>query len=143
MKAQPTSKTEVTALLSNLRKLFNQARELMREMGTAAGVEIEPVQQTQLADQTEGISGVLCAGVPGAGGNDAIFAIVLSVKARTRVESMWSEWGSAGTVSGTGTRSGSGSGSVSSVGTVVCPLLLRAEGGMKSGVRPEFDIGWN
>ena len=141
MKAQPTSKTEVTALLSNLRKLFNQARELMREMGTAAGVEIEPVQQTQLADQTEGISGVLCAGVPGAGGNDAIFAIVLSVKARTRVESMWSEWGSAGTVSGTGT--GSGSGSVSSVGTVVCPLLLRAEGGMKSGVRPEFDIGWN
>ena len=142
MKAQPTSKTEVTALLSNLRKLFNQARELMREMGTAAGVEIEPVQQTQLADQTEGISGVLCAGVPGAGGNDAIFAIVLSVKARTRVESMWSEWGT-GTVSGTGTGSGSGSGSVSSVGTVVCPLLLKAEGGMKSGVRPEFDIGWN
>ena len=141
MKAQPTSKTEVTALLSNLRKLFNQARELMREMGTAAGVEIEPVQQTQLADQTEGISGVLCAGVPGAGGNDAIFAIVLSVKARTRVESMWSEWGTAGTGSGTG--SGTGTGSVGGVGTVVCPLLLKAEGGMKSGVRPEFDIGWN
>ena len=123
----------------------------MREMGTAAGVEIEPVQQTQLADQTEGLSGVLCAGVPGAGGNDAIFAIVLSVKARTRVESMWSEWGTAGTGSGSGsgtgsvsgTGSGSGTGSVGGVGTVVCPLLLKAEGGMKSGVRPEFDIGWN
>ena len=106
-------------------------RELMRLMGAAAGVEIEPVQQTLLADKTEGLPGVLCAGVPGAGGNDAIFAIILSPKARSRVEDMWSQWSSEGT--GTGKEASS----------VVCPLLLKAEGGLKSGVRPEFDLEWD
>ena len=129
-----TEKTTVMGILSSLRRSFSRLRELMRLMGSEAGVEIEPAQQTILADRTEGMSGVLCAGVPGAGGNDAIFAIVLSSKARERVEEMWSQWGS-------GVESGPGS----SVGerTVVCPLLLTAEGGLKSGVRAEFDIKWD
>ena len=51
--------------------------------------------------------GVLCAGVPGAGGIDAIFSLTLSPIARLNVENMWSTWGS--------THS-----------TEVCPLLLHA-----------------
>ena len=126
---QKTETAGVIVTLSGLKKLFSKMRELMRLMGTAAGVEIEPIQQTLLADKTEGLPGVLCAGVPGAGGNDAIFAIILSPKARSRVEDMWSQWGSEG--KGTGT------------GSVVCPLLLKAEGGTRSGVRPEFDLEWD
>ena len=71
----------VLNLLITLRKLFSHMRKLMRQMGTEAGVEIEPPAQTILADQTEALNGVLSSGVPGAGGNDAIFAIVLSCSA--------------------------------------------------------------
>lgn len=102
----------------------------MRQMGSEAGVEIEPPSQTLLADKTETLPGVLCAGVPGAGGNDAIFAITLSSKARSGVEEMWSQWGS-------GPELGVGA------GCVVCPLLLNAEGGLNSGVRSELDIQWD
>lgn len=91
-------------------------------MGREAGVEIEPPSQTILADKTETLQGVLCAGVPGAGGHDAIFAIVLSFTARTQVEDMWSSWGSSG--------------------ADVCPLLLSAEGGLDGGVRVEEEMVW-
>jgi phosphomevalonate kinase len=97
-------------------------RELLRVMGKEAGVEIEPPTQTLLADKTETMQGVLCAGVPGAGGHDAIFAIVLSYSARSQVEDMWSAWGSDG--------------------TAVCPLLLNAEGGLDGGVRVEEEMHW-
>jgi phosphomevalonate kinase len=113
---------EVTNRLVILRKLFGRMRELLRVMGKEAGVEIEPPSQTLLADKTETMQGVLCAGVPGAGGHDAIFAIVLSYSARSQVEDMWSGWGSDG--------------------TAVCPLLLSAEGGLDGGVRVEEEMAW-
>ena len=115
----------VLHLLITLRKLFGDMRELLRRMGTEAGVEIEPPAQTILADQTETLNGVLSAGVPGAGGNDAIFAIVLSGTARSSVEDMWSDY--ATTLQG--------------ALTVVCPLMLCAESGLEGGVRLE-NMGW-
>jgi phosphomevalonate kinase len=102
-------------------------------MGDCAGVGIEPAEQTRLADATESLPGVLCSGVPGAGGVDAIFAIVLSATARSRVEQMWSQWGA-------GARSGSDS---TSSDSVVCPLMLHAEGGVLAGVRSEASITWD
>jgi phosphomevalonate kinase len=87
-------------------------------MGLAAGVAIEPEAQTELADATMEVTGVLCAGVPGAGaryrtgtvafecsimrrqafdtflagGVDAIFAISLSEASAEAVMDMWSLW---------------------------------------------------
>lgn len=52
-------------------------RSLLRCMGTEAGVGIEPAEQTALLDLVCRIPGVLMAGVPGAGGHDAIFLILL------------------------------------------------------------------
>jgi phosphomevalonate kinase len=46
-------------------------------MGEAAGVPIEPPEQTALADATLAVDGVVAAGVPGAGGHDALFAVIL------------------------------------------------------------------
>jgi len=127
--------------LLTLKANFKKARTLLKAMGDSAGVGIEPDNQTALADATENIAGVLCAGVPGAGGNDAVFAIIISSEARHRVEVMWSAW--------KGTHSSS---------SVVCPLMLRAESGHRSevhmqgaaietrgisGVRIESNILWD
>ena len=49
---------------------------MLKEMGNKAGVDIEPDQQTILADATSALPGVVSAGVPGAGGYDALYAIV-------------------------------------------------------------------
>ena len=54
-------------------------RSLLRAMGeaeAAGGQPVEPPEQTALADATAALQGVLAAGVPGAGGFDALFAIV-------------------------------------------------------------------
>ena len=75
-----------------LRHLFVQCRALLKSMGDEAGVPIEPNQQSALCDATMQLPGVLAAGVPGAGGFDAIFAIVMSDAARRRVEDMWLDW---------------------------------------------------
>ena len=40
-------------------------------------LQIEPESQTQLLDATMNMAGVLFAGVPGAGGFDAVFAVTL------------------------------------------------------------------
>lgn len=109
------SDDEIQLCLLEIRTLFKKARRLLKLMGEQAGVGIEPDSQTDLADATDSIPGVLCAGVPGAGGVDAIFCIVMSEKSRRDVESMWSTWEA----------------------TTVCPLLLSADFGVGSGVRIE------
>ncbi|CAN6313384.1 unnamed protein product [Urochloa humidicola] len=64
----------------------------MRQMGIAAGVPIEPESQTQLLDATMNMEGVLLAGVPGAGGFDAVFSVTLG-DASNAVASAWSSVG--------------------------------------------------
>ena len=46
-------------------------------MGEESGVPIEPQSQTELIDASLKVDGVLISGVPGAGGYDAIFCIVV------------------------------------------------------------------
>ncbi|KAF5175586.1 phosphomevalonate kinase-like, partial [Thalictrum thalictroides] len=64
----------------------------MRLMGKEAGVPIEPESQTQLLDVTMDMEGVLVAGVPGAGGFDAIFAVTLG-EFNKKVTQMWTSRG--------------------------------------------------
>jgi phosphomevalonate kinase len=45
-------------------------------MGKKADVPIEPPSQTELLDATQLVEGVLLAGVPGAGGYDAICCVI-------------------------------------------------------------------
>ena len=119
---------KIMEVLIEIRSLFKQARAQLKDMGDQAGVGIEPASQTNLVNATEEVPGVLCAGVPGAGGEDAVFALVLSAESRCDVEVMWSKWHT--------TEDGKKS------GAVVCPLLLHAETNKKvSGVRNE-SLGW-
>jgi phosphomevalonate kinase len=71
----------------------------MRDMGTRAGVPIEPREQTELIDACVAQAGVIAGGVPGAGGYDALWLLVcdpagLSADDHpvTRVESVWGSW---------------------------------------------------
>lgn len=86
------AQTELLQLMVRVRALFQAARASLKRMGELAGVGIEPPSQTELVDATIKLPGVLAAGVPGAGGNDAIFALVIGEEARQQVENLWSTW---------------------------------------------------
>ncbi|KAJ9537548.1 hypothetical protein OSB04_030281 [Centaurea solstitialis] len=68
---------EIVKALLGARDAILNIRCHMRLMGQAAGIPIEPESQTQLLDATMNMPGVLLAGVPGAGGFDAVFAVTL------------------------------------------------------------------
>lgn len=93
-------------------------------MGKESEVEIEPAIQTELADRTDELNGVIASLVPGAGGTDAIFSIVVSSAARKRVEALWGSWHE-------------------THGAHVSPLLLSAEKGFQTGTRLEPTIQWD
>lgn len=58
--------------LAHLEVLITQQRSLIREMGAASGVPIEPESQTALLDAGTAVHGVIGGCVPGAGGYDAV-----------------------------------------------------------------------
>lgn len=84
----PSEQAVVEALLS-ARNAMLDIRGHMRRMGEGAGVPIEPDSQTSLLDATMDIEGVLLAGIPGAGGFDAVFAITLG-DSSSKVAKAWS-----------------------------------------------------
>ena len=99
--------------LTALAFAFALSRRLLREMGEASGVGIEPPTQTRLLDATLRIPGVLAAGVPGAGGNDAVFAIVVAgCGCEDRVEDLWEAYTDGCSVTRLGVREGPGKGDV-------------------------------
>ncbi len=90
---------EVGAALSGVRDCSIRMRALVREVSARAGVPIEPAAQTALLDHTMAQRGVLMAVVPGAGGGDAIIALLLPSSAdgavedtRRRVGEAWTAW---------------------------------------------------
>ena len=108
-----------------LRGYFSKSRKLLRTIGEKAGVEIEPPCQTRLIDATESVMGVLCAGVPGAGGVDAIYALILSPSSKENVEELWAHWNDTTKDSATST-----------IGNV-CPLTLSAAKTINRGIQLE------
>ena len=95
----------------SLRDISASLRRKMRQMGEEAAVEVEPASVTPLLDGTiDGAPGVACVGCPGAGGYDAVYALVVSSSppgpSIARVEDFWVRYAA----------------------LQVCPLLVR-EGG--------------
>jgi len=79
-------------------------------MGEQASVPIEPPTQTALLDESLKVNGVFIAGVPGAGGYDAIFCLIaddMDVEANreSTIDRLFAAW------KGSGVR--------------VCPLLAQ------------------
>jgi phosphomevalonate kinase len=80
---------KVGVCLYAIHAAFKKIRIAMKKMGELAGVDIEPDQQTELLDKCQELSGVLIAGVPGAGGFDAIFCITIGEQSRENVLRYW------------------------------------------------------
>mmetsp|Transcript_43299 Transcript_43299/g.75937 ORF Transcript_43299/g.75937 Transcript_43299/m.75937 type:complete len:738 (-) Transcript_43299:80-2293(-) len=111
------SSWDVAMKLLDLRMAFLECRQNLKGMGKSAGVPIEPDEQSALADATMKLPGVIAAGVPGAGGHDALFAIYVkgpetndgsSDQVRDEIGDLWREM------------------SDENDETVVCPLSVRA-----------------
>ena len=85
--------TLAVRFLLDARAALQRSRLLLRRMGERADVPIEPPAQRELCDYTETLPGVLGAGVPGAGGFDAIFAIVVGDGAAAAVRTAWAARG--------------------------------------------------
>lgn len=97
----PPAKLSTMPTLQSLIKLqhsFLRVRSLLTHMGKVAGTEIEPETQSKLLNLTMNIPGVVFAGVPGAGGYDAIFAVAVRPQdvplsdLSSRVEDTWSKY---------------------------------------------------
>ncbi|CEL60976.1 phosphomevalonate kinase [Rhizoctonia solani AG-1 IB] len=97
----PIEALEVTAaqLFGNTRRLTKSIRDGMRAMGKSSGVPIEPPEQTRLLDACCTLPGVIGGGVPGAGGYDAIWLLVLQPQDKglsssivASVEELWQGW---------------------------------------------------
>lgn len=74
-------------------KAAARSRQYLREMGRAAGVKVEPEELTQLLDDTAALPGVFAVGCPGAGGYDAVFALILGDESNCRaVEQFWESY---------------------------------------------------
>ena len=80
---------EIIMKLLKLKSLFLNTRIALKKMGDNAGVPIEPTEQTLLCNSTMKLPGVLSCSVPGAGGYDAIVAIVLGNNSLKNVEEHW------------------------------------------------------
>ncbi|KAJ3374274.1 phosphomevalonate kinase [Allomyces arbusculus] len=72
---------EVVQALGNVKDTLKTIRQGMRTMGECSQVPIEPDVQTALIDECANLPGVLGAGVPGAGGFDAIYVLYLQPSA--------------------------------------------------------------
>lgn len=131
---------KILMLLMDIKKLFQGSQALLKRVGEAAGVGVQPDNQTLLVMETDKVAGVLGAGVPGAGGEDAVFALTVSASSRAKVEAMWSQWHHTSTSRGDGT--GTHSGGSGRVQRTVCPMLLHAETNkVRAGVRNEV-LSW-
>lgn len=79
--------------LSLSSNFLQDVRTHLRQMSRLAHVPIEPEEQTRLLDACMDIPGIIMAGVPGAGGYDALFIIGLDVASVDRVEmDVWACW---------------------------------------------------
>jgi phosphomevalonate kinase len=80
----------VVIALEELKMAAGAMRTCLKNVGEAAKVPIEPECQTRLCDATAGVDGVIAAGVPGAGGYDAVYALFVGGQStRDNVEALW------------------------------------------------------
>ncbi|KAG4098700.1 phosphomevalonate kinase [Neocallimastix lanati (nom. inval.)] len=89
----------VLDLLLQVYNGFLEVRSCLRILSEKTETPIEPESQTHLLDACMECPGVLMAGVPGAGGYDAIFCIIMqgkntneNCKGIDAIEKLWQNW---------------------------------------------------
>jgi len=83
----------VIYLLYEVHKATEDIRTQIRKMGELAEVPIEPPEQTSILDETVALPGVIGGGVPGAGGYDALWVLIINFEGcavSDAVQRLWS-----------------------------------------------------
>lgn len=84
-----TTKT-VGGLLCQLRRTLVECRKNLKKMGDLAEVPVEPQGQTDLANATMDLPGVVASLVPGAGGYDALVVVYVNThQVRDQICDLW------------------------------------------------------
>ncbi|KAF5540245.1 phosphomevalonate kinase [Fusarium mexicanum] len=79
--------------VENLPGKITAVREMIRQMGSASDVPIEPESQTELLDAVSTVEGVYGGVVPGAGGYDALALLMKDdEETKQRVEEFLDKW---------------------------------------------------
>ncbi|KAF4429975.1 Phosphomevalonate kinase [Fusarium acutatum] len=79
--------------VENLPGKITDVREMIRQMGSASDVPIEPESQTELLDALSTVEGVYGGVVPGAGGYDALALLMKDdEETKQRVEEFLDKW---------------------------------------------------
>ncbi|CDZ97430.1 phosphomevalonate kinase [Phaffia rhodozyma] len=94
--AEPSSSNSqpFIKIFQSIQAASQSIRRSMKLMGESAGVPIEPDEQTELLDKCQTLPGVLGCGVPGAGGYDALWVLILDTPSTSTaqvVEKTWTE----------------------------------------------------
>ncbi|KAF5228150.1 hypothetical protein FANTH_14572 [Fusarium anthophilum] len=79
--------------VENMPRKITAVREMIRQMGSASDVPIEPESQTELLDAVSTVEGVYGGVVPGAGGYDALALLMKDdEETKQRVEEFLDKW---------------------------------------------------
>lgn len=82
----------VEQLFTEASRCALESRTYLRDMGVAAGVKVEPEELSGLLNDTAALPGVFAVGCPGAGGYDAVFALVVGDENCAAVERFWEDY---------------------------------------------------
>ncbi|KAI8618202.1 Phosphomevalonate kinase [Chytriomyces sp. MP71] len=87
------SENRAVKLFGEAASSFLNVRHHLRTMSALANVPIEPPSQTRLLNSIAALPGIIMTGVPGAGGFDAIFVLVIDTPGNAEaVEGVWAQW---------------------------------------------------
>jgi len=78
--------------LSEAHRVTQMIRKQLRQIGILTGVPIEPDVQGRILDRSVSLNGVIGGGIPGAGGYDALWLLIIDVgdeQVLKSVEALW------------------------------------------------------
>ena len=126
---QTKEENERCTILFHLYQCLKETRSSLKALGDAAQVPIEPTEQTELANATMALPGVLTALVPGAGGYDALACVYIHTDSvQTAIDELWSNWtwSSSSSSSSSATTTTTETTNTTKRPFLLCPLTVQA-----------------
>eukprot|EP00163_Fabomonas_tropica_P023476 TRINITY_DN40809_c0_g1_i1.p1 TRINITY_DN40809_c0_g1~~TRINITY_DN40809_c0_g1_i1.p1 ORF type:complete len:264 (-),score=47.42 TRINITY_DN40809_c0_g1_i1:72-863(-) len=86
------SSDDLLKAFGRVHALYQELRKAVQQVSACCKVPVEPEHFADLLNRTAAIPGVIMSGCPGAGGEDAVFALAISDVAKEAVCQMWANY---------------------------------------------------